>query len=377
MAFKKKVVRRRGRRLSAAAVAAGVSTAVAGSGYLAGLAGAYKKNYKKPTMPPNPSLPKQMRPKKGKVVYKMKMRHANPEGYIPSYSKTIGNPNTSLSFPERVQRIMNPPQTMLYNTTQKIESTSGLQAVNSFNINNLQLKDFFNFITAGRSDVTTTTNSNYNVSQVINRVNHHWTSVQHTFINSSNITAELEIYIFQAIQDIDSGDQAVNASAAWTYSESINGLNGVTADSTSVVGKKPTDFSAQQYLRRYWRLVSTTTVQMKPGESFKHYFRKYYNRQIAQYMLNDDTSACLKNHSLSFVYVQKGQIIGSSLDSTISTGDTQISLYRTVKLQYSYCVNNRARDYQVGTGLTAILPANQVFINTDTSVQTTAYVEDT
>lgn len=304
------------------------------------------------------------------------MRHSNSEGYIPGYSKIIGDNKAGLSFTERVQKAINPPQTLLYHSTAKLESTSGLQNVTSFNLNNTFWNDFFAFIAAGRSDVSTVSTTSYNSAQVTNRANHLWTSIQHTFMNSGNASVEMDIYIYQAIQDIDSGDQSITAASAWSYSESINSLNSVAADGTSVIGKKPTDFSAAQYIRRYWKLISSNSVTMKPGESYKHYFRKHYNRQIAQYMLNADTSASVKGHSLSIVYVVRGQVVGSSLDATVSTADCQVSLVRQVKTQFTYANNMRSRDFLVGSALTAIAPANQIFINTDTSAQTTGYVED-
>lgn len=304
------------------------------------------------------------------------MRHSNSEGYIPGYSKIVGDNKAGLSFTERVQKAINPPQTLLYHSTAKLESTSGLQNVSSYNLNNTFWNDFFAFISALRSDAAAVSTTSYNSAQVTNRANHLWTSIQHTFMNSGNAAAELDIYIFQANQDIDSGDQSVNASASWSYAETINSANGVTADANSVIGKKPTDFSARQYIRRFWKLISSNSVTMKPGESYKHYFRKHYNRQIAQYMLQGDSSASIKGHSLSIVYVVKGQVVGSSLDATISTSDCQISVVRQVKTQFCYANNMRSRDFLVGTPVGVIAPANQIFINTDTSAQTTGYVED-
>lgn len=93
-------------------------------------------------------------------------------------------------------------------------------------------------------------------------------------------------------------------------------------------------------------------------------------------MLNEDTSASVKAHSLSFIYVLKGQVVGSTLTTDISTGDAQISYVRNVKTQFSYTVNNRARDFTVGSSLPVIAPANQQFINTDTSAQQNGIVED-
>lgn len=303
-------------------------------------------------------------------------RHANTEGYIAPYSKIIGSPETSLSLSDQVQRIMNPPQTLLYNSSGKIEATSGTQTTTHFTVNNLYWNDFFAFIAALRSDVSTVSNANYASTQVANRVNHHWTSILHTFMNSGTLTAELDIYVYQAVQDIDSGDNAVNINAAWQYAEQINGANGVAVDGTQTLAKKPTDFSSNQYISRYWKLLSNSSVAIKPGESFKHYFRKYYNRQMAQYMLNGDTSAAIRKHSISILYVLKGQVVGSSLNTDVSTGDAQISFVRNVKTQFSYAVNNRTRDLTIGSSLPVIAPANQIYVNTDTSAQVTGFTED-
>jgi len=303
-------------------------------------------------------------------------RHSNSEGYIPSYSKVMGNTKTGLSFSEKIQKIMNPPQTLLYNSTQQLGVTSGIQTIAGFQLNNTFWNDFFTFIQPIRSDNSVVSNTNYLQTQATNRANHHWTSVLHTFLNSGNTSAELDIYIYQAQQDIDSADQAVTALASWAYAEQINALNGVSIDGTGTMGKKPTDFSSKLYIQRYWKLISSNSVKMKPGESYKHYFRQHYNRQIAKYMLNEDTAAAVKGHSLSFVYVLKGQVVGSSATTDISTGDAQISLVRQVKTQFSYTVNNRARDFTVGNNLAVIPTANQLFINTDTSAQQTGVTKD-
>lgn len=370
----KKYYVKKGRRRLQAAVAGLYANAAAGA-----LAAQVAKTYKGPVPKLQSSKPVKKQGKKGNLrgtgFSGLTMRHANPEGYIPAYSKIIGNTKTGLSFNEKIMKIINPPQTMLYNSIAKLETTSGVQGVSSFNINNGFLNDFFTFIQGIRSD-SAVANTHYNANQLTNRVNHHWTSIQHTFLNSSNLACELEIYVFKNIQDIDSADQALSASSAWSYAESINGLQGVSTDGNSVLGKKPTDFSCKLYIGRYWRLISSNAVQMKAGESYKHYFRQHYNRQLAQYMLNGDVSASVKGHCLSVVYVIKGQVVGSSLTADISTGDAQVSVVRQVKTHFSYCGNNKPRDFLIGNQIPVVAAANQIFTNTDSSLQQTGYVED-
>lgn len=372
----------RGKRVSRrrlqAAVAGLYTNAAAGA-----VAARIAKTYKGPTVKP-PKVLKVIKSNKSnnlrgsnKKKYTVVRRHANTEGYIPGYSKVYGSSKTSLSLSDKVQRIMNPPQTLLYNLSGKIDASSGTQTTVGFSLNNSYFNDFFAFIAALRSDVNTVSNSNYASTQVANRANHHWTSIMHTFMNSGNLIAELDIYIYEATQDIDSNDQAVSALSAWQYGEQINGANGIAVDGTQTLGKKPLDFSSKLFINRYWRLISVNSVTIKPGENYKHYFRKHYNRQIAQYMLNADTAASIKKHSLSIIYVLKGQVVGSSLDTGVSTGDAQISYIRQIKTQFGYAVNQRARDMTIGTSLPVIPAANQIFMNTDTSTQLTGYQEDT
>lgn len=269
--YKKKVVtKRRGFNLRGA---------IATGGALVGRAIAKTAKYRRPAMKVAGRVA--MGALAGKVISGFvgsKMRHSNSEGYIPAYSKVLGNTKTGLSFSEKIQKIMNPPQTLLYNTSGKFDATSGTQLTTSFNMNNAYWSDFFTFIQPIRSDNSVVSNTNYLSTSATNRVNHHWTSIQHTFLNSGNTCAELDIYIFQAIQDIDSVDQAITALSAWAYAEQINSLNGVSADGTQTLAKKPTDFSSKIYMRRYWKLLSSNSVQMKAGESYKHYFRQHYNR---------------------------------------------------------------------------------------------------
>jgi len=307
---------------------------------------------------------------------KTSVRRANSEGYIPAYSKIIGNFKKGLSFTEKIQKIMNPPQVILTNTTQKFEASSGRQAVFNYTLNNKFISDYFGLVAATRSDGTAQVTWADNTAAT-NQINHLWTSVQHTFMNSGNLTAELDIYIFKSAQDIDSLDAPRNAENAWIHAESINTAPGI-GEGAGILscGKKPTDTSARFYIQRYWRLISHSSVQMKPGESFKHYFRHHYNKPVLQYMLHGDASACVKDHCLSFLYVLKGQVVGSSLTADISTGDAQISCVRNLK--YSMCQgqNVRPRDMLIGTDLSIIGTANQIFINTDTSAQQTGFTED-
>jgi hypothetical protein len=303
------------------------------------------------------------------------MLRANSEGYIPAYSKVIGNSKKGLSFTEKIQKIINPPQTILTNTTAKYEASSGRQSINVFNFKNVDLTNFFSLTKALRSDGTSQTPYVDDTSPTA-QVNHLWTSVQHTFMNSGNLTAELEVYIFKSAQDIDGLDAPRDAKLAWDYAESINSAPGIGADNNTHVGKKPTDASVKFYVNRFWKLIGTCAVQLKPGESFKHYFRHHYNKPLMQYMLHGDGAACVKDHCLSFVFVVKGQVVGSSVDSTISTGDAQISVVRSVKYSAAQGQNVRPRDLLIGTDLGVIATANQIFINTDTSSQTTGFVED-
>lgn len=304
------------------------------------------------------------------------VRRANSEGYITPIQKVIGNSKSGLSFSEKVQKIMNPPQTMLYQSTQKIEAVSGRQGVAGFTIGNVYFSDFFGYMAAGKSDNSATSSSIIDPTAVSNQVNHLWTSTLHTFMNSGNLTTELDIYVFRALQDIGAADQPISASSAWSYAESINSIASITNDGTDRIGKKPTDTSAKYYINRWWKLLSKSTVSMKPGESFKHYFRHHYNTPFMRYMLSGDTSGATKYHSLSFVYVVRGQVVGSNLSADLSTGDAQISCVRQTKIQFNYSQNIRPRDYVVGTDLTQIATANQIFVNTDTSGQTIGYVED-
>jgi len=303
------------------------------------------------------------------------IRRANSEGYIPAYSKVIGNAKKGLSFTEKIHKIMNPPQTILTNTTVKIEASSGRQNVSEYTIKNASLNNFFSLSQALRSDGTAQSTLVDNTSPT-QHVTHLWTSVQHTFMNSGNLTAELEVYIFKSAQDIDGLDAPRDAKLAWEYAESINTAPGIAADGVTTTGKKPIDVSSRFYVSRFWKLVGTCAVQMKPGESFKHYFRQHYNKSLYAYMLHGDTAACVKDHCLSFVYVVKGQVVGSSLDATISTGDAQISIVRNLKISANQGQTTRPRDITVGADLGIIASANQIFINTDTSAQSTGFVED-
>lgn len=304
-------------------------------------------------------------------------RATSTEGYIPGFSKVVGNSKKGLSFTEKIQGVINPPQVYLFNTTQKIEAGSGRQGVAGYTVNNTLLENFFSLMAANKSD----NSSNQNATLVdpnaqSNTVNHQWTSVLHTFLNSGNTTAEMEIYIYSSLQDLESTDQAISASAAWSHSESINTAAGIGADGTDKLQKKPTDYSARFYMNRYWRLLSTASVTMKPGESYKHYYRHHYNKQLAKFMFNGDTSGVTKGHCLSYIYVVRGQVVGSSLDSTVSTGDCQISCVRTTKLSHTFANSVRPRNYLVGTDLSQIVTANQTFINTDNSTALTGFYED-
>lgn len=304
------------------------------------------------------------------------IRRANTEGYIPPVSLIIGDKTKNLSFNEKVQKVMNPPQTMLYQSQQKLETVGGRQGISTFTITNVYFSDFFAYMAAGKSDNAANSVINVDTTAVSNSVNHLYSSIQHTFMNSGNLTAELDIYVYKAIQDIGAADQAISAGSAWSYAESINGLATITNDGYDRIGKKPTDVSAKFYVDRYWKLIGKTTVQMKPGESFKHYFRKHYNRPYYRFMLSQDTSGATRDHSISFVYVVRGQVVGSNLNTDVSTGDAQISCVRNTKIQFCYGQNTRPRDYVVGTDLVQIAAANQTFINTDTSGQVSGFVED-
>lgn len=304
------------------------------------------------------------------------VRRANSEGYIAPVSQIVGQLSAKKSFIERVQQVMNPPQTALYQSTQKIEAVSGRQGVAGYTLNNIFFADFFAYMAAGKSDNAANSVVNVDTTANTNQVNHLWTSFTHTFINSGNLTAELDIYVFKALQDIGSADQPISASSAWSYAESINGIATITNDGNDRIGKKPTDASCKYYVNRWWKLLGKTSTTMKPGESFKHYFRQHLNTPYARYMLMRDTQGVTKNHSISFVYVVRGQVVGSSLAADVSTGDAQISCTRQTKIQFCYSQNTRPRDYVVGTDLTQIAAANQIFINTDSSTQNTGYVED-
>lgn len=307
---------------------------------------------------------------------KTSVRRANSEGYIPAYSKIIGNFKKGLSFKERIQAVMNPPQTILTNTTQKLEASSGRQAVFNYTLNNKFINDFFALQQATRSDSSVQT-PYVDQNSATNSINHLWTSVQHTFLNSGNLTCELEMYIFKSAQDIDSLDSPHTAQSAWAHAEAINTAPGIGENSGILsVGKKPTDVSARFYIQRYWRLIGRSSVQMKPGESHKSYFRIHYNKEIRQFMLHGDAGAVMKDHCLSFVYVLKGQVVGSSLTTDISTGDAQVSIVRSLKYSMVQGQNVRPRDMLIGNDLSLIASANQIFINTDTSAQQTGFVED-
>lgn len=303
-------------------------------------------------------------------------RATSTEGYIPGFSKVVGNSKKGLSFTEKIQGIINPPQVYLFNTTQKMEAGSGRQGVSGFTVGNALLENFFSLGAANKSDNSSNQSTLYDNTAQTNTVNHQWTSVLHTFLNSGNTTAEMEIYVFSSLQDLESTDQAISASAAWSHSESINTAAGIGADGTDKLQKKPTDYSARFYMNRYWRLVSTASVTMKPGESYKHYYRHHYNKQLAKFMFNGDTSGVTKGHCLSYIYVVRGQVVGSSLDSTVSTGDCQISCVRTTKLSHTFANSVRPRNYLVGTDLSQILTGNQTFINTDNSTALTGAYKD-
>lgn len=304
------------------------------------------------------------------------IKRANSEGYISPVSQVIGNAKTNLSFREKVHKIMNPPQTLLYQTQGRLDATSGRQSVLGYTVGNSMFSDFFAYMAAGKSDNSAASAGTVDTTAVTNSVTHLYTSIQHTFMNSSNLAAELDIYIFKAVQDIGSADQAASASGAWSYAEQINTLNTVAADGTDRIGKKPTDLSARYYLNRYWKLLGKTSVTMKPGESFKHYFRQHLNKSYVRYMLSQDTTGVTREHSISFIYVTRGQVVGSSLTADVSTGDAQISLTRSTKMSFCYAQNVRPRDYVVGTDFVQIAAANQIFMNTDSSTQNTGYVED-
>lgn len=304
------------------------------------------------------------------------IKRANSEGYISPVSQVIGNAKTNLSFREKVHKIMNPPQTLLYQTQGRLDATSGRQSVLGYTIGNSMFGDFFSYMAAGKSDNSAASAGTVDSAAVTNTVTHLYTSIQHTFMNSSNLAAELDIYIFKAVQDIGSADQAASATGAWQYAEQINTLNTIAADGTDRIGKKPTDVSARFYINRYWKLLGKTSVTMKPGESFKHYFRQHYNKSYARFMLSQDTTGVTREHSISFIYVTRGQVVGNTLTTEVSTGDAQISLTRSTKMSFCYGQNIRPRDYVVGSDFTQFAAANQIFINTDSSTQNTGYVED-
>lgn len=301
---------------------------------------------------------------------------ANSEGYIPNVSCVLGNSKKGLSFTERIQKIMNPPQTLLYQGTGRLDANSASQSVSSFTIDNSYFEDFFELMPSTKSDTATAGNGLVDANAASNTVNHLWTSVQHTFMNSGTTTAELDIYVYRALQDCGSADQTITAAATWAYAEQLNAAVGLGTDGATRIGKKPSDASARFVMNRYWRVLKKDSVVMKPGESFKHYFCEHYNKQYARFMLQGDLAGITKQHSISYVFVLKGQVVGSSIAATVSTGDAQVSYVRSTKLQHCFANNIRPRDLLIGTDLANIAVANQLIINTDTGAQKTGYEED-
>lgn len=301
---------------------------------------------------------------------------ANSEGYIPNVSCVLGNSKKGLSFTERIQKIMNPPQTLLYQGTGRLDVNSGSQSVSSFTIDNSYFEDFFELMPSTKSDTATAGNGLVDANAASNTVNHLWTSVQHTFMNSGTTTAELDIYVYRALQDCGSADQTITAAATWAYAEQLNAAVGLGSDGATRIGKKPSDVSARFVMNRYWRVLKKDSVVMKPGESFRHYFCEHYNKQYARFMLQGDLAGITKQHSISYVFVLKGQVVGSSIAATVSTGDAQVSYVRSTKLQHCFANNIRPRDLLIGTDLANIAVANQLIINTDTGAQKTGYEED-
>lgn len=372
---KRRGLRKGGRRLQPTAAALMGSTIGAG---LAGLGAHVATTFtglKKKGRGPD----KSPRARRGNLRGAPVMRRAvNTEGYIPPFSLTIGTPKSGLSFAEKIQKIMNPPQVYLFNSTQKLEAGSGRQGVSGFTITNNLLENFFSLMAANKSDNSTNQTPYVDAAAQTNTVNHLWSSVQHTFLNSGNTACELDIYVYKSLQDQESTDQARTASAAWSHAESINTAAGIAADGTDKLAKKPTDGSSRFYVNRYWRLLSKNSVTMKPGESYKHYVRHHLNKQIAKFAFNGDTSdGVVKDHCLSYIFVCKGQVVNNSINAEVSTADCQITCVRSLKLSHCFANTVRPRNYLVGTDLPVIISGNQTWINADSSVATTGYFEDT
>lgn len=301
-------------------------------------------------------------------------------GYIAPHNVKVGKASTNLSISDKVNSIINPVQSFSYINVGKLDATSGSQGVSGFTLTN----SFWNEVIAQypnlRTESTTASNQYLNTGPT-NRFLHKSNAIYHTFMNSSTLTAELEIYSYRCLQDIDSGDQFVSPQASWAYAEQINNMLGAsgTTDSTlgtSALTKRPTDRSVVGVIGRYWGLMDKCRVYMKPGESFKHNLTTHINRVVSAYMLNVDNLAVIKNHALGFIYVLRGQLVGDSTTINVSTGDTQISFTRIIKTSFSTMNQNRKRDVIVVNGVTTIAPANQVVINTDSGAQVTGYVED-
>lgn len=307
-----------------------------------------------------------------------KIMRSGDSGYISPHIVRVGTPKTSLSMNDRVQRMVNPPQSFSWTQDGKIESSSGQQGVSGFIVNNSYLNqicgEYPNLRTESAVADPQVLNSSPN-----NRVNHHKTEVSYTFMNSSNITAELEIYTYRCNMDVDSTDQFATPSASWSYAEQINNLNANTIDGasgTTLLAKRPIDRSVVGIIGRYWGAIDKARIYLKPGESVKHNLTQHVNRVMSLYMLNADTNAVIKHHAIGYIFVLRGQLVGSSLTSQVSTGDAQISFIRNVKISFSTYSQNRARDVVITNSIGNIGSVQQVVINTDTSAQTTGYVED-
>ena len=309
------------------------------------------------------------------------MLRSNDSGYIKPHFFKNGTPKTSLSFSDKLDMKLNPPNSFSWNTNGKLEANSGTQNATGYTVSNT----FFNTIFAEypnlRSEGSGADTVGYSSSGHHTSLNHRYTSITHTFMNSSNLTAELSVYTYKSKLDIDSGDQSISAASSWSYSESINnmlGSNGTndSATGTAILGKAPTNYSAKQFISRYWGLIDKVSVTMKPGESFRHNGTIHLNRILKQFYLHGDNSACVKDHCLSMIFVVRGQVVGSSASTAVSTGDAQISYIRTLKMGFCTHTQSKPRDVVLTVDTPPIASANQIFINTDTSVQTTAYVED-
>jgi len=308
------------------------------------------------------------------------MLRSNDSGYIRPHSFKSGTFKTSLSLKDKLDRHLNPPQTFSWTTNGKLETTSAVQGVSGFTVNNNFLNVIFGEYPNLRTE-SAVADTAYPVAGSHSKLNHLYTSIIHTFMNSSNLCAELSIYTYKSKNDIESSDQPVTASGAWSYAESINQLIGSNgnidlAGGTTLLGKSPTNVSAKAYISRYWGLIDKCSVTMKPGESFKHNGIVHLNKVIAQYMLHGDTNSSVKDHCLSMIFVVKGQVIGSSTTGAISTGDAQISYIRQLKMAFCTATQSKPRDVIIGNDVVAVPVANQVFINTDTGAQVTAYTED-